>query len=156
MSQTSIDYANGKRQPQQESKPKWNAQEKAALLKIRREAKAAGATLKSDGEGGLRPSLALGVFRRGKWRCANTDCPTPKKSLSLDHISGHAKEIDNDPGARNRRDLRKGIQIGHVNKLDALHVLCSPCHDSVHSREREIEAGKKPEPMRGDVSATRD
>jgi hypothetical protein len=149
MSQTSINYANGKRQPQQDGKPKWNAQEKAALLKLRREAKAAGATLQNNGEGGLRPSLVLGVFRKGGWACSNVDCPSPKRNITIDHISGHPEEIAADKGARNRKDLKKGIALGHVSKLDALHVLCAVCHDAVHERERELGDGKKPEPMPG-------
>jgi 5-methylcytosine-specific restriction endonuclease McrA len=152
MSKMSVDYAKAKQKPDQHhgDKPKLSPQEQLALKKIRREAKAAGATLKSDGEGGLRPSLALGVFRRDKWRCSNEDCPTPKKMLDLDHVSGHAEEIEQDPKARNRKDLKKGIKLGHVNKIDALHVLCAQCHNRVHEREREIDDGKKPEPMRGE------
>jgi hypothetical protein len=150
MSKTAVDYAQTKQKPQQDhDKPKWNAQERLALKKIRREAKAAGATLKSDGEGGLRPSLALGVFRKGGWKCSNEDCPTPKKDLDLDHVSGHAKEIAADPRARKRKDLKRAIKLGHVSKIDALHVLCKRCHDVCHQREREIDDGEKPEPMRG-------
>ena len=147
MSKASVDYAKANQKPQQDDKPKWNAQERLALKKIRREAKAAGATLKSDGEGGLRPSLALGVFRKGGWKCSNENCPTPKKMLDLDHISGHEKEIEQDPKARKRKDLKRGIALGHVNKIDALHILCAHCHDECHQRERKIDAGKKPEPM---------
>jgi hypothetical protein len=151
MSKTSVQYAkSSKPEPQEPEKPQWNAQERLALKKIRKEAKAAGATLKSDGEGGLRPSLALGVFRKGGWKCSNEDCPTPKKDLDLDHISGHPDEIAQDKGARNRKDLKRGIKLGHVNKIDALHVLCSRCHDACHNREREIDAGKKPDPMPGE------
>ena len=150
MGKASVDYAKANQKPHEdEGKPKWNAQERLALKKIRREAKAAGATLKSDGEGGLRPSLALGVFRKGKWRCSNEDCPTPKKDLDLDHVSGHAREVAEDPSARKRKDLKRAIKLGHVSKEAALHVLCAKCHDRVHSREREIDDGKKPEPMRG-------
>jgi hypothetical protein len=152
MGKPSVDYAKANQQPQDDhDKPKWNSQERLALKKIRREAKAAGATLKSDGEGGLAPSLALGVFRKYKWRCSNENCPTPKKDLDLDHISGHPQEIAADKGARNRKDLKLGIKLGHVNKIDALHVLCAKCHDAVHNREREIDDGKKPDPMRGEA-----
>jgi hypothetical protein len=157
MSKASVDYKRANQEPEQHDhdKPRWNAQEKLALKKIRREAKAAGATLKSDGEGGLAPSIALGVFRKYKWRCDNEDCPTPKNLLDLDHKSGHAREIARDPKARKNADLKRGIKLGHVNKIDALHVLCSACHDRVHSREREIDDGEKPEPMRGTVDASR-
>jgi hypothetical protein len=103
---------------------------------IQREAKENGATLANGGKGGLDPALALKVFRRDKFRCTNEDCPTPKKDLDLDHISGHKKEI-----------------AGHVDKVAALHVLCRKCHvgkNGVHARENAIEEGKKPPPMRGD------
>ena len=150
MGQASIDYAKTKQKPQHEpEKRKWNAQERLALKKLRREAKAAGATLESNGEGGLAPSLALGVFRKGRWRCSNTECPAPKKLITLDHISGHPREIAADRGARNRKDLKLGIKMGHVNKLGAMHVLCAACHDEVHDRERAIQDDKKPEPMPG-------
>ena len=151
MSKTSVDYAkSSKPEPQEPEKPQWNAQERLALKKIRREAKAAGATLKSDGEGGLRPSLAWGVFRKGGWKCSNEDCPTPKKDLDLDHVSGHAKEIAADPRARKRKDLKRAIKLGHVSKIDALHVLCKRCHDVCHQRERELDDGEKPRPMPGE------
>ena len=151
MSQASIDYAKSKKQPQrpEPEKRKWNAQERLALKKLRKEAKAAGATLENNGEGGLAPSLCLGIFRKGRWRCSNEDCPAPQKLITLDHISGHPEEIAANPDARRRKDLQRGIAAGHVNKPVALHVLCAACHDRVHNREREIGAGKKPEPMRG-------
>jgi len=157
MSKAAIDYArSNEKQPQDKPQPKkWSAQERLCLKKIRREAKAAGATLESNGEGGLNPSLVLGIFRKGGWKCSNENCPSPKKDLTVDHISGHPKEIRRDPNARKRADLKRGIKLGHVNVTAALHVLCALCHDAVHDREREIESGEKPEPMRGDVDATR-
>ncbi|MGP8161242.1 MAG: hypothetical protein ACLQGJ_08510 [Candidatus Dormibacteria bacterium] len=142
--------ATAKPQPKPEPQKKLSAQERSALKKMRREAKAAGATLKSDGEGGLRPSLALGAFRKGGWKCSNEDCPTPKKDLDLDHVSGHAKEIAADPRARKRKDLKRAIKLGHVSKIDALHVLCKRCHDVCHQRERELDDGEKPRPMPGE------
>ena len=152
MGEASVAYARANTKPQRsqhEDKKRLNAQERLALKKLRKEAKAAGATLESNGEGGLAPSLALGVFRKGRWRCSNTECPAPKKLITLDHISGHPREIAADRGARNRNDLKLGIKMGHVNKLDAMHVLCAACHDEVHAREREIQDGQKPEPMPG-------
>jgi 5-methylcytosine-specific restriction endonuclease McrA len=151
MSKLAAAFAKSKEPPQaeHEEKPQWNAQERLALRKIRREAKAAGATLKSDGEGGLRPSLVLGIMRRDHFRCTNEHCPDPKKDLTVDHISGHPKEIAADPEARKRKDLKRGIKLGHVNKLEALRTSCAVCHDAVHDRERQIDKGKKPTPMPG-------
>jgi hypothetical protein len=120
---------------------------------IQREAKENGATLANGGKGGLDPALALKVFRRDKFRCTNEDCPTPKKDLDLDHISGHKKEIAEDPKAKKDPVLKKGAKLGHVDKVAALHVLCRKCHvgkNGVHARENAIEEGKKPPPMRGD------
>jgi hypothetical protein len=123
------------------------------LKTIQAEAKANGATLAQGGKGGVNPKIALDLFRKAKWRCENKHCPTPKQNITLDHISGHPKEIAADPEAVGRADLKKGIAMGHVNEEDALHVLCEKCHTgpkgSVHARENQIEAGKKPTPMRG-------
>jgi hypothetical protein len=129
------------------------ARAKKIVATIQREAKEHGATLSNGGKGGLDPSLALKVFRRDKYRCTNEDCPTPTKDLDLDHISGHKKEIAEDPEARKNPALRKGAKLGHVDKAAALHVLCRACHvgkDGVHARENAIDDGKKPPPMRGD------
>jgi hypothetical protein len=132
-------------------KKRGGAGAKAAVIKkIQAEAKKNGATLQSDGKGGVDPNITLQVFRRDKFRCQNKDCPSPKKDITLDHISGHPKEIAKDPKAKNRADLKKGIKLGHVDAVAALHTLCAACHNSVHSREREIDAGKKPQPMRGE------
>ncbi len=123
---------------------------KVTVEQIQREAEAAGATLASNGKGGLDPAIAIQVFRRDGWECTNPKCPTPKEDLDLDHISGHGREIAEDPEARDNPRLKEGEELGHVDDPAALHVLCRPCHDQVHDRERDISAGKKPQPMRGD------
>lgn len=126
------------------------------VRQMRAEAKRHHATLANGGKGGLDPRLALTVFRRGHWRCSNKNCPTPKQNLTLDHISGHPKEIEEDSGARSRGDLQKGIELGHIDDPKALHVLCEACHTGprgVHAREDAIEDGKTPKPMRGDTAA---
>lgn len=125
----------------------------AVVRQIQREAREHGATLANGGKGGLPPLIALKAFRAGGWKCSNKHCPSPKKDLDLDHPSGHAKEIQQDPEARKRRDLRRAVKMGHVPKAGAIHVLCRKCHvgrGGVHARENAIEAGKKPPPMRGD------
>lgn len=117
---------------------------------IQREAKAHGATLAHDGKGGIDPRTALKVFRRAKWRCENPKCPSPKKDLDLDHQSGHPKEIREDPEAR--KDKRDMAASRDPDPKDDkfLHCICAACHDRVHDRERALEDGKKPKPMRGD------
>lgn len=145
-------WARGKKRAGQDGNPAAAARDAQVVQKMQAEAKKHGATLANGGKGGLDPRLALRVFRRGRWRCGNKDCPTPKKNLTLDHISGHPKEIAQDPGARQRPDLRKGIALGHVDEPAALHVLCEDCHTGkggVHARENQIEDGKRPDPMRG-------
>lgn len=112
---------------------------------IQREAKAAGATLKSDGKGGLDPKLALKVFRRDKYTCKVPGCKTAKENLDLDHIGGHAAELEEDPKAA--AWLKKEAAKGKQNTPDGIHVLCGRHHDMVHQRERAIEADKKPPPM---------
>lgn len=128
---------------------------KQVVETIRREAKENGATLQHEGQGGVDPRIALKVFRRDHWRCSNEYCPTPKTDLTLDHISGHPGEIAHDPEAKNRKDLREGIRLGHVDDPKALHTLCAKCHDAVHEREREVGKGESPKPMRGSVDGAR-
>jgi hypothetical protein len=153
----SLDYMNAKKKDftPREPEKKLSAQERLALRKLRREAKAAGATLESNGEGGLAPSLVLGVMRRDRFRCTNEHCPDPKKALTVDHISGHPKEIAASGEARRRKDLKRGVALGHINTPAAIHTLCAHCHDEVHTREREIDSGKKPEPMPGEKGGSK-
>jgi 5-methylcytosine-specific restriction endonuclease McrA len=115
------------------------------VKQIQAEAKKAGATLAHGGQGGLDPNLALKVFQRDKWRCTVPQCKTPQKNLDLDHIGGHPKEIAEDPKAS--PELKKAAHLGHEDTLDDLHVICEPHHNAVHSRERDIEKGKKPKPI---------
>lgn len=124
--------------------------EDRVVHRIQREARAHGATLAHGGKGGIDPRLALRVFRRSGWRCENPDCPTPRRDLDLDHQSGHPQEILQDPKARKDPGDRAAARAGDDPKDDRfLHVLCAKCHDRVHDRERAIEKGKRPRPMRG-------
>ena len=117
---------------------------------IQREAKAAGATLANDGKGGLDPHLALNRFRGAKWRCQNPYCPSPKEDLDLDHASGHPREIFDSLKSWQNPKLRAAATEADGPKDDRfVHVLCAKCHDAVHERERALEHGKQPPPMRG-------
>ena len=117
---------------------------------IQKEAKAAGATLANDGKGGLDPRLALERFRAADWRCGNKFCPTPKEDLDLDHTSGHPKEIFESLKSWKNSKLRAAATKSDGPKDDRfVSVLCHLCHDSVHERERAIENGNQPPPMRG-------
>jgi hypothetical protein len=117
----------------------------AIRAKIRRMAKLAGATLANDGKGGLDPKLALEVFKRGKFRCSVPGCKTPKDKVDLDHIGGHAAELEQDPKAA--AWLKAEAEKGKENTPDGLHTLCARHHDMVHQRDNAIEDGKTPPPM---------
>ena len=112
---------------------------------IQKEAKAAGATLANNGKGGLDPNLALTVFRRDKFSCRVPNCKTAKKDVDLDHIGGHAHELEEDPKAA--AWLKEQAGKGKENTPDGLHCLCLRHHDLVHKRDRAIENGKQPPPM---------
>jgi len=117
---------------------------------IQREAKAAGATLANDGKGGLDPRLALERFRAARWKCGNKFCPTPNEDLDLDHTSGHPKEIFESLKSWQNPKLRAAATKANGPKDDRfVSVLCRACHDCCHQRERAIENGKSPPPMRG-------
>ena len=120
------------------------------VAKIQREAKAAGATLANAGHGGLDPKLALRAFRKAGWRCGNPYCPTPKEDLDLDHSSGHPKEIFESLKQWKNPKLRAAATRADGPKDDNyVSVLCAKCHDAVHERERALENGNTPPPMRG-------
>lgn len=117
---------------------------------IQKEAKAAGATLANDGKGGLDPAIALAAFRKAGWRCGNKYCPTPKEELDLDHSSGHPKEIFDSLKQWQNPKLRAAATKADGPKDDNyVSVLCAKCHDMCHERERALEAGNSPPPMRG-------
>lgn len=96
--------------------------ERRALEKTRIEAKRAGATLKDVG-GGLRPSLALGIFRRDEWRCKKCG---GRKKLGIHH-KGHLEN----PVSRWLRSK------GRSNAMNALVVTCAKCHDDIHEEDRD-------------------
>lgn len=112
---------------------------------IQREAKENGVTLANNGKGGLDPNLALKVFRRDEWMCQVPNCKTAQENLDLDHIGGHAHELEEDPEAA--QWLKDEADKGKQDSLDGLHCLCRRHHDMVHERERAIENGNRPPPM---------
>jgi 5-methylcytosine-specific restriction endonuclease McrA len=112
---------------------------------IRKEAKERGSTLARDGEGGLDPNLALKVFRRDDYKCQVPKCKTARKDVDLDHIGGHAHEIEEDPEAS--KWLKEQAEKGKQNTPEGLHCICARHHDRAHDRERAIDNGNKPPPM---------
>ncbi len=125
-------------------------QERKALSTLRVEARRNGATLKSNGEGGLSSVLVLQRMRAAHYRCENKHCPDPKKALDLDHRSGHPREIFDNPEAWANPKLRAAVLKSNGPKDDKfVSVLCARCHACVHDRERALEAGEVPKPMPG-------
>lgn len=126
------------------------ASDQQVVATIQREAKAAGATLAHDGKGGIDPRTALAKFRAASWRCGNKFCPTPKEDLDLDHASGHPREIFDSLKQWQNPKLRAAATKADGPKDDRfISVLCAACHDLCHQRERALENGKQPPPMRG-------
>jgi len=122
------------------------AKSQADVVKqIQKEAKENGASLKNAGEGGLDPELALEVFRRASFTCQVPGCKTAKQDLDLDHIGGHAHELEQDPKAA--AWLKAEAAKGKQNTPEGLHAVCARHHDLFHDRERDIEQGEKPRPM---------
>lgn len=145
MTTTIQDWAARKKKADRRAAGKAGSDE-SVVATIQAEAKDAGATLKNDGKGGLDPRLALTVFRRDKWTCQVPNCKEPQENLDLDHIGGHAHELEEDPEASTW--LKEQAEKGKQNTPDGLHVLCARHHDMVHQRDRAIEEGETPPPMK--------
>lgn len=141
----------GRRHAKKEQRKVGQAQDDAAVVAtIQREAKEHGATLAHDGKGGLDPKLVLERMRAADWRCENPYCPTPKEALDCDHSSGHRREIFESLKQWTNPKLRAAATEADGPKDDHfVSILCQKCHDAVHERERAIENGKQPPPMRG-------
>jgi len=102
-----------------------STQEDSALRKLQTEAKAAGATLASDGKGGLPFSLVLHVMRRDEYRCHRCG---GQKDLSLHHKA----HLDNPQS----KWLKKKAQVENKNDPALLATICAPCHDAIHEEDR--------------------
>lgn len=112
---------NNREKQKKPSKEEHSPAEEKAFAKIRSEAKEAGATLLSDGEGGLPPSLVLGVLRRDKFTCKTCG---KKKNISLHHKGGVVES----------KWLSKK---GHSNDPNNIATICEECHNRVHEEARE-------------------
>lgn len=97
--------------------------ERRALHRMRVEAAARGAVLRTSGVGGIPASLALGTYRRDGWRCKRCGGTS---GLSLHHKGGASTA---------RRWLGRGKRCDYNN----LVVLCGSCHDAVHDEARAQE-----------------
>jgi len=124
-----------RRAPRKDALP---AGERAALLRMRAEAKRAGSELTSGGKGGLPPSLVLGVMRRDGWHCkacGELGDMNVNGGLGVHHKSEHLES----PKAK-ARSLLLGKQ-GRIDTAANVVTLCANCHDRVHEDDRE-DAGQ--------------
>ncbi len=116
----------GRAAPRKDPRPPLPREERHALHKLRREAKAAGSRLHSAGMGGLPPSLILHVFRRDAYTCKVCGLLGSRDNGGL---TAHHKG-----GIPESAWLRKK---GHANEPANLVSICNSCHDRIH---QEAEA----------------
>jgi len=119
---------NNKDKGKGDGEKQLNPKETKVLRTMQTEAKKAGATLASDGKGGLPPSLVLGVFRRDKWECKKCG---GKKNLSLHHKVFHME----DPRQKAKAALVQ--KQGRRNDPEQLATICEDCHNKIHEEDRE-------------------
>lgn len=109
--------------------------EQRALDTLRREAAAAGATLASDGEGGLPSSTVLGAMRKAEYTCQICG--------RQEDLSVHHKAKLEHPSKRMARML--GRLAG--DDPNGLACVCTACHNRLHNRDRKgVFEGKDGEP----------
>ena len=120
MGEQAARYMSFRRKPE---KPMPSSDAKA-LDRIQIEAKEHGATLHSQGKGGLPPSIVLGVFRRDGWHCH-------KCGGTQDLTIHHKADILASPY------LRKLHQVAGRTDPKNLATICHRCHDSIHEQARQ-------------------
>jgi 5-methylcytosine-specific restriction endonuclease McrA len=116
------------------------SEEKKALTTLRKEAKRHKATLHREGQGGLPPSVALGVFRRDEFRCKA--CGT-RQRLYIHHKGG----IPLSP---------RLSRLGHSDAMNNLVVLCARCHDRLHEQAKAQGIDSDQVTPVGDIATNRD
>lgn len=123
MSETLAKYMKLSKKPKQEIP--LGGEERKALNKLRQLARQAGASLASDGKGGLPPSLVLGVMKRDRFTCK---------------VCGHQENIGvHHKGGVEHPASKWLAQKGHQNTVENLVTICDDCHDGVHERDRKSE-----------------
>lgn len=113
--------------------------ERRALEKMRKESAAAGSDLQGDGEGGLLPSLVLGVMRRDKFRCKECH-ELGDRDTNLGIGVHHTRQHIQDP-----KIARKGasdLVTGNKNDPAGIETICGRCHDKVHNEDRDENPGE--------------
>lgn len=119
-SPTLVRYAATRDRP---AEPALSPQEARALDVLRAEAAAHGVTLKTNGVGGLPPSLVLGVMRRDGYRCHR--CGRTDHPLDVHH-----------KGDLMHPASRWLAAHGKANTLPNLVTVCAQCHDAIHAEDR--------------------
>lgn len=123
--------AKAKGKPKRERGRPASLQERTALLRMRIEARQAGATLTDAGRGGLPSSLVLGVMRRDGYTCTKHgdkgkgDCG----GLGVHHVGG----VDAPTSLALAR-------MAHKNDRRNLTTICAKGHDEVHAKDRKVDA----------------
>lgn len=106
-----------------------------AIDVLQKEAKKYGATLESDGHGGIDPKIALKVFRRFGYQCPR--CGS-RKNLTLHHKGGIV-------------DSKKLDEMGHKTIQKNLATLCAECHDEIHEMARDKGIDSSQQTPKGDL-----
>ena len=119
MGELAARYMNYRRKPQ----PKQSAEEAKAYERIMGEAEKNGATLHSQGHGGLPSSVVLGIFRRDGWHCHKCG---GKDDLSIHHKA----DILASPY------LRRLHKVASRTDPRNLVTVCNACHDALHDQAR--------------------
>lgn len=116
----------GRAEKTKHERPPLSREERLALHRLRREARAAGSLLQNRGRGGLPPSLALAVMRRDEFTCKICGEKGNKDNggIGLHHKGGI---IDSD-WLDNK---------GHKNDLNNLVTCCDRDHGKLHEKARE-------------------
>ena len=120
MGEQAARYMSFRRKPE---KPMPSSDAKA-LERIQYEAAEYGATLHSQGRGGVPPSIVLGVFRRDEYRCKRCG---GHEELSLHHKADTLASPY----------LRRLHQVAGRTDPKNLVTICQSCHDAIHEQARE-------------------
>ena len=98
--------------------------ERKALERLQAEAIEAGATLHSEGRGGMPSSVVLGVLRRDHYQCKRCG---GKSDLTMHH---KADILASDY-------LRRLKKVSGRTDPQNLVTICQSCHDAIHTEARE-------------------
>lgn len=120
MGQHALNYMTG-RLDDRAKRDELSSAEAKALERVQAEAAAKGATLLTNGKGGLPPSIVLGVMRRDEYRCKRCG---GREGLSIHHKGGVVAS----------KWLSKK---GHSMDFNNLTTICGKCHDAVHQQARD-------------------